>query len=56
MTATEQFDPAKAEAFGQKMLAVLNGAGVALMTSVGHRSGLFDRRRRRPARRRWRAW
>ena len=42
MTATEQFDPTKAEAFGQKMLAVLNGAGVALMTSVGHRTGLFD--------------
>lgn len=36
------FDQAKAEAFGERMLAVLNHAGVALMTSLGHRTGLFD--------------
>ena len=32
----------KAEAFAEKMLGTINGAGVALMTSIGHRTGLFD--------------
>ena len=32
----------KAEIFAEKMLGVVNGAGVALMTSIGHRVGLFD--------------
>ncbi|MBX9626150.1 MAG: methyltransferase domain-containing protein [Gemmataceae bacterium] len=41
-TASRQFDQAGAEAFGQKLVGVLNGAGLALMTSVGHRTGLFD--------------
>ena len=35
-------DAAKAEAFGQKMVGVINGAALALMTSIGHRTGLFD--------------
>jgi 2-polyprenyl-3-methyl-5-hydroxy-6-metoxy-1,4-benzoquinol methylase len=35
-------DAAKAEAFSEKMLGVLNGAALALMTSIGHRTGLFD--------------
>ncbi len=35
-------DQKKSEAFAQKMLAVVNHAGLALMTSLGHRSGLFD--------------
>jgi len=38
----ETFDAARAEAFGEKMLGVLNGAALALMTSIGHRTGLFD--------------
>jgi 2-polyprenyl-3-methyl-5-hydroxy-6-metoxy-1,4-benzoquinol methylase len=38
----EQVDKSKAEAFAEKMLATFNGAGVALMTSIGHRTGLFD--------------
>ncbi len=33
---------AKQDAFGQKMLSVMNSAGLALMTSLGHRTGLFD--------------
>ncbi|HVP14366.1 MAG TPA: class I SAM-dependent methyltransferase, partial [Terriglobales bacterium] len=37
-----ELDAARAEAFGEKMLGVLNGAGLALMTSIGHRTGLFD--------------
>jgi SAM-dependent methyltransferase len=39
---TRTFDQAKAEAFAGQMLDVLNKASVALMTSVGHRTGLFD--------------
>jgi 2-polyprenyl-3-methyl-5-hydroxy-6-metoxy-1,4-benzoquinol methylase len=35
-------EKSKAEAFAEKMLGVINGAGVALMTSIGHRVGLFD--------------
>ena len=38
----EQTGESKAEAFAEKMLGVINGAGVALMTSIGHRTGLFD--------------
>ncbi|MBX9584173.1 MAG: methyltransferase domain-containing protein [Gemmataceae bacterium] len=41
-TETPPFDTARAETFGQKMAGVLNAAGVALMTSIGHRTGLFD--------------
>lgn len=37
-----RMDQPKAEAFAQKMLDVLNSAGLALMVSIGHRTGLFD--------------
>ncbi len=36
------FDAAKAEAFGSRLLAALNDGPLCLMTSVGHRTGLFD--------------
>ena len=36
------FDQAKADSFSEQMLGVLNHGAVALMTSIGHRSGLFD--------------
>lgn len=36
------FDDAKAEAFAEHMVGALNGASLALMTSLGHRTGLFD--------------
>ncbi|MBT3996210.1 MAG: methyltransferase domain-containing protein [Chloroflexi bacterium] len=40
---TEQkFDDAKAEAFGDRLMDMLNLGSLALMTSVGHRTGLFD--------------
>jgi ubiquinone/menaquinone biosynthesis C-methylase UbiE len=40
---TEQnFDDAKAEAFGDRMMDMLNMGSLALMTSIGHRTGLFD--------------
>ena len=36
------FDQARSEAFAGRMADVLNGAAVALMTSIGHQVGLFD--------------
>ncbi len=36
------FDEGKAKAFAGQMLGTINGAAVALMTSIGHRTGLFD--------------
>lgn len=36
------FDPQKAEAFAERMMGVLNEGAVALMSSIGHRTGLFD--------------
>lgn len=36
------FDQAKAEAFAGSLLATLNQGALCLMTSVGHRVGLFD--------------
>ncbi|HVH17415.1 MAG TPA: class I SAM-dependent methyltransferase [Myxococcota bacterium] len=39
---SRQIDAQRAEAFSEKMVGVLNGAAIALMTSIGHRTGLFD--------------
>ncbi len=36
------FDPTKVESFQGRLLGALNGAALALMTSIGHRTGLFD--------------
>lgn len=41
--ATPKIDEAKSEAFADKMVNVINHAAVALMASIGHRTGLFDR-------------
>jgi 2-polyprenyl-3-methyl-5-hydroxy-6-metoxy-1,4-benzoquinol methylase len=38
----ETFNRTKAEAFGEKMMAHLNGAALMLMVSLGHRTRLFD--------------
>ena len=35
------FDPAKAEAFGDRMMAILGGGLLGLMVDIGHRTGLF---------------
>ncbi|MEE1754855.1 class I SAM-dependent methyltransferase [Streptomyces sp. SP18CS02] len=35
-------DPAKQEAFAGRVVDVLNGGALALLTSVGHQTGLFD--------------
>ena len=39
---TQEFDQAKAEGFAERMVGVLNEGAIALMTSIGHRTGLFD--------------
>jgi hypothetical protein len=41
MTSTT-FDAERAEAFAGRMLDMLNGGALMVMTSVGHRTGLFD--------------
>jgi SAM-dependent methyltransferase len=40
--ATQELDPAKAQAFAGRMVGILNGAALTLLTSIGHQSGLFD--------------
>ena len=39
---TQPFDQGRAEAFAERMVDVLNSGAIALMTSIGHRTGLFD--------------
>jgi hypothetical protein len=39
---TTSFDAAKAEAFEGRIVEMLNLGSLALMTSLGHRTGLFD--------------
>ncbi len=39
---TSDLDQAKAEEFAERMVGVLNEGSIALMTSIGHRTGLFD--------------
>lgn len=39
---TETFDTRRADAFAGKLLDTLNSGALALMISLGHRSGLFD--------------
>jgi SAM-dependent methyltransferase len=39
---TQAVDQARAEAFAEKMIGVLNGAGVTFLTSVAHRTGLLE--------------
>ena len=38
----EAFSPARAEAFEERFVGMLNGGAACLMVSVGHRTGLFD--------------
>ena len=39
---TPDLNQAKAEEFAERMVCVLNEGAIALMTSIGHRAGLFD--------------
>jgi 2-polyprenyl-3-methyl-5-hydroxy-6-metoxy-1,4-benzoquinol methylase len=38
----KELNQTQAEAFAEKMLGILNSGALALMTSIGHRTGLFD--------------
>ncbi len=40
---TQAIDATKAEAFAGKMVGVMNGASLAFMISIGHRTELFDK-------------
>jgi 2-polyprenyl-3-methyl-5-hydroxy-6-metoxy-1,4-benzoquinol methylase len=42
-------DEAEVEAFGSRLIGMLDEAGAALMTSIGHRTGLFDALARMPS-------
>lgn len=42
MSATDTLDPVRSEQFAGTLLGHLNGAGLSLMISIGHRTGLFD--------------
>jgi 2-polyprenyl-3-methyl-5-hydroxy-6-metoxy-1,4-benzoquinol methylase len=40
--SNDELDQNKAEEFAERMLDVVNDGALALMTSIGHRTGLFD--------------
>ncbi len=42
MMNVQELEQTKAEAFAEKMLGVINNGALALMISIGHRTGLFD--------------
>ena len=42
MCTMHQIDTQKSEAFAENMIGILNHAALGLMTSIGHRTGLFD--------------
>ncbi len=46
--ADSGFDARRAEAFAGRLLDVLNDGALCLMTSIGHRTGLFDAMRDQP--------
>lgn len=46
---TRELDQHKQEAFADRMLDVLNGGSLVFLTSVGHKTGLFDAMAELPA-------
>ncbi|HQY87522.1 MAG TPA: class I SAM-dependent methyltransferase [Tepidisphaeraceae bacterium] len=42
LSHTAKFDSARSDAFSAKLLEAVNGSAIMLMTSIGHRTGLFD--------------
>lgn len=42
MSTTQRLDEQRSEAFAERLVGALNGAATILMTSIGHRTGLFD--------------
>jgi 2-polyprenyl-3-methyl-5-hydroxy-6-metoxy-1,4-benzoquinol methylase len=45
---TDAFDADRAGAFAGRLMAMINDGGLCLMTSIGHRTGLFDALRDQP--------
>lgn len=41
-SSPQTFDDSKAEAFAERIFEILNSGAIALMTSIGHRTQLFD--------------
>ena len=41
-TLCKQLDTSKVDAFGERLLNILNNSGLALLISLGHRTGLLD--------------
>ncbi len=41
-TTDTPFDKARAKAFGQQMVGILNAGATSVMVSIGHKTGLFD--------------
>ena len=41
-TTDTTFDEARSEAFSERLVGMLNDAALSLLTSIGHRTGLFD--------------
>ena len=39
---TQEINQEKVEAFAGRMIGALNEGAIAVMTSIGHRTGLFD--------------
>jgi len=48
-TPTPEIDPARADAFAGQVVGLVNGGCLALMVSIGHQTGLFDRLAALPA-------
>jgi 2-polyprenyl-3-methyl-5-hydroxy-6-metoxy-1,4-benzoquinol methylase len=46
---SEEIDLARVERFGNSLVEMLNHCGIALMLSLGHRTGLFDAMEHQPA-------
>jgi hypothetical protein len=42
LMGTPELDQGRVQQFGQKMVAVMNSAALALMSSIGHQTSLFD--------------
>ncbi len=47
--SAQMIEKSKAEMFAEKMLGMINGSAITVMTSIGHRTGLFDQMAKLPA-------
>ncbi|HAY69819.1 MAG TPA: transcriptional regulator, partial [Acidimicrobiaceae bacterium] len=50
MSDTVEFDKTRARAFQANIVGIMNGGALALMISLGHKTGLFDSMDGKPAR------